>query len=310
MLTIFSTPKPFAGHIDVIQRNAILSWQRLHPDIEIILVGDDSGAAEVCGELGIRHIAQVQRNKYGTKYLASIFDRVQEAARHRLLCYVNCDIVLMSDFLRATEIVAQKQERFLMAGRRWDLDVQSRLDFGAPQWESALRKLILESGQQRPPQWIDYFLFPKGLFYTKIPEFVIGRPGWDNWLLWYPLSKRVPVIDASDAVLAVHQNHDYAYHTDGEKGVWEGEEARRNYQLRKGKFRTLASATHLLRGGEMKSNYKRWLVLGKYVSVSTFYAAWFKILDVTRPLRNRLKLHKRRAAGGTQRDLPSKIIGS
>jgi hypothetical protein len=29
------------------------------------------------------------------------------------------------------------------------------------------------------------------------------------------------VVDASDAVLAVPQNHDYAYHPDGEKGVWE-----------------------------------------------------------------------------------------
>jgi hypothetical protein len=26
--------------------------------------------------------------------------------------------------------------------------------------------------------------FPKGLYYKKIPAFVIGRPGWDNWLLW------------------------------------------------------------------------------------------------------------------------------
>ena len=78
MLTVFSTPKPFAGHIDVIQRNAILSWQRLHPDIEVILVGDDAGAAEVCAELGIRHIPQVERNKYGTKYLASIYDRCRK----------------------------------------------------------------------------------------------------------------------------------------------------------------------------------------------------------------------------------------
>jgi len=48
MITMFSTPKALIGHIDMIQRNAIRSWQRLDPDIEIILVGDDSGAAEVC----------------------------------------------------------------------------------------------------------------------------------------------------------------------------------------------------------------------------------------------------------------------
>ena len=47
MLTIFSTPKPFQGHIGVIQRNAIGSWKQLHPDVEIVLFGDDEGAAEV-----------------------------------------------------------------------------------------------------------------------------------------------------------------------------------------------------------------------------------------------------------------------
>src|SRR4051794_29715863 len=116
MLTLFSTPKPFAGHVDVIQRNAILSWRRLHPEIEIILVGNDEGAAELCAELGIRHIAHVERNRYGTKYLASIYDRVHEVARYKVLCHVNCDIILMSDFLRAVEVVT-KQEQFLMAGR-------------------------------------------------------------------------------------------------------------------------------------------------------------------------------------------------
>ena len=53
MLTFFTTAKPFVGHIDVIQRNAIRSWQKLHPDVEIILMGDDAGAAEVCAEIGI-----------------------------------------------------------------------------------------------------------------------------------------------------------------------------------------------------------------------------------------------------------------
>jgi len=302
MLTVFSTPKPFAGHIDVIQRNAILSWQRLHHDIEIIMVGDDAGAAEVCAELGIRHIVQVERNKYGTKYLASIYDRVQEVARHRVLCHVNCDILLMSDFLLAVQTVTQKLEQFLMAGRRWDVNVRSPVDFGAADWESKLRKFAVETGRQRPAQWIDYFLFPKGLYYKKIPEFVIGRPGWDNWLLWYPQSQRVPVIDASAAVVAVHQNHDYSYHAAGERGVWEGEEARENYRLHERKFRTLASATHVVRRGRIRSNYNRWFVRAKEVTVSAFFAVWFGALNLTRPLRNRLGLHKQRLNEGNRVD--------
>ncbi len=100
-----------------------------------------------------------------------------------------------------------------------------------------LDQLAVETDRQRPPQWIDYFVFSRGLYYQQIPEFVVGRPGWDNWLLWYPLSIGVPVVDASRVVRAVHQNHDYGYHPEGEKGVWEGEEAQENYRLHEGEIR-------------------------------------------------------------------------
>ena len=65
MLTIFSTPKPFQGHIGVIQRSALKSWTLLHPDIEVILFGDDDGAADVCHELRFRHEPYVERGSSG-----------------------------------------------------------------------------------------------------------------------------------------------------------------------------------------------------------------------------------------------------
>lgn len=55
MITFFSTPKPFRGHIGVIQRNAIRSWKLAHPDAEVILFGDEEGASETARDLGARH---------------------------------------------------------------------------------------------------------------------------------------------------------------------------------------------------------------------------------------------------------------
>ena len=54
--------------------------------------------AEVCAEFGIPDIAGVKRYRYGTKYLADIYDQAQVAAGHELVCHVNCDIILMADF--------------------------------------------------------------------------------------------------------------------------------------------------------------------------------------------------------------------
>src|ERR1019366_6907225 len=98
MISFFTTPKPFLGHIGVIQRNAIESWKRVHPEAEVLLFGDEEGAAETARELGSRHISEVKRNQHGTKYLSSIFDGAQDLARHNFLCYINCDIILLSDF--------------------------------------------------------------------------------------------------------------------------------------------------------------------------------------------------------------------
>src|ERR1700682_4130646 len=134
MLTIFSTPKPFRGHIGVIQRNAINSWKRLHPDVEVILFGDDEGAAQVCQELGIRHEPEVRRNEHGTKYLNYIFDRAQKVARHEHLCYSNCDIIFATDFWKAFERVKTWPTRFLMSGQRWDIDLDEPLPFEDPNW--------------------------------------------------------------------------------------------------------------------------------------------------------------------------------
>ena len=292
MLTLFTTAKPFEGHIDIIQRNAIRSWQMLHPDVEIILMGDDEGAAEVCAEMGLRHIPTVRRNKYGTKYLADIYEQAQVAARHELMCHINCDIILKGDFLSAARQVAARDKKFLMAGRRWDVDMTAPIDFARSDWEERVDELAVMENRQRPPQWIDYFVFSRGLYASDMPAFVIGRPGWDNWLLWYPLSLGVPVVDASSVVRAVHQNHDYGYHPQGEKGVWEGEEAQENYRLNYGKFATLGDATYLLTGRGVRRNYKATWVTARRRATNGFYEAWFRVLHLTRPARHRLGVKK------------------
>ena len=255
MLTIFTTPKPFRGLESIIQRNAIKSWALLDPDVEVILFGDEEGSEEVTREFGIRHENRVLRNEHGTKYLNYFFERAQEIAQHDLLCYVNCDIILMSDFARAVEQMRSWRQRYLMVGRRWDVNVTHPLDFSHGAWEEHLRSLVLQEGKQRPVEWIDYFVFQRGT-YTHMPPFVIGRIRWDNWLLWKARSSKVPLVDATSAVMAVHQNHDYSYHPEGEKGVWQGEEAQRNHELAGGYTHLffISDATHRLTSSGVKRN--------------------------------------------------------
>jgi len=177
MLTLFSTAKPFVGHSRVIQRNALQSWKLLHPDAEVILFGNDEGAAETCRDLGLRHEPYVKRNENGTKYLNWIFDKANEYSRHQFLCYANCDIMLGSDFLAALQVVSARHNRFLITGQRWDTDITAPWDFSRPDWGAQLRSLALQKGKQNGPTWLDYFCFTRDLYYRKMPPFLIGRQG-------------------------------------------------------------------------------------------------------------------------------------
>jgi hypothetical protein len=295
LLTFFTTAKPFRGHSGRIQRNALASWRLVHPEAEVILFGDDDGAAEMARELGLRHEPYVERNEYGTKRLDYLFTTARAIARHDVLCYVNCDIILMEDFRRALERVKAAHSQFLMVGRRWDLEMAEPCDFTQANWRSQLQALALMRGVQRTPEWIDYFAFSHGLYGSSVPPFVVGRVHWDHWLVWKALDFRQPVVDVSAAVIAVHQNHDYAYHPQGRRGVWHGLEAGQNHQLAGGArhLRTIADATEVLREDRLKPNRKRYWSAAKrgaargerFLLFDLLQPMAFFILGITRPLR-------------------------
>lgn len=297
MLTLFAIPKPFAGHIGVIQRNAIKSWTLLRPQCEIILFGDDEGTGGVAREFGVRHVPRVARNAAGTPLLNDIFEKAQNLGAHDLCCFVNSDIILMNDFMEAAQRVAGWQDHFLMVGRRWDLHVNELLDFG-PAWREELRAHAARQGQLHSPAGIDYFVFRRGVL-GDIPPFAIGRPGYDNWLLYRARSRGTSLIDATQIVMAVHQNHAYAHHPDGRPGIRKGSEAKRNFELagNSSHIFTLMDATHVLtsEGPKRALDWRRlWSRLAALPAIYPRLGLPIRLLliarDLSRPVRGRLGL--------------------
>ncbi|HLW86701.1 MAG TPA: hypothetical protein VKR60_15900 [Candidatus Sulfotelmatobacter sp.] len=231
-LTIFAIPKPFRGHIAVIQRNAIASWTRMNPRPDVILFGTDEGTAEVAAELGVRHVPTVAKNQWGTPLVSDLFAQAQQLTRSSWLCYVNADIILFDDFVAAVSRAAAWTKSFLMVGRRTDLDVTEPLVFEQENWSAQLKELARSQGRLQIARNIDYFAFSRGL-YPAMPSLAIGRFWWDNWLLWKARSLGAPVVDASAVVTAIHQNHDYSHTTygAGKAGMMASEEAILNCRL-------------------------------------------------------------------------------
>lgn len=245
--SLFTIPKPFVGHIGKIQRNAISSWVTSNPQGEVIIFGDETGSAEVAQSLGIRHIPLVEVNKFGTPLLSDVFVAAARESAGDLLCYVNTDILLLPNFFEAS--ARMKSSRFLGIGQRWDLNIDRSIDFSDRSWAAWLSQLAHTRGRIHPPGGSDFFLYPRGLF-DGLPPFAVGRPGWDNWLIYHARSGGVPVVDMTRVVTVVHQNHDYAHIQASASGGldYEGEEAEQNRALLGGLEKTfvLHDATRVL----------------------------------------------------------------
>jgi hypothetical protein len=232
LITIFSAPKPFTNpHVATIQYNAIASWAKL-PDVRVILLGEEPGLAETARELGVQHIPEIPRSSSGAPLISSMFQLARQASDSPLLCIINADILLLPDFLDAAARVSAQHEKFVLLGQRWDLDVNERLDFSGD-WEGRLRSAVQARGVLHRPAGSDYFLFPKAC-YSELPDFVIGRSGWDNWMIYKARKEAWSAVDATASVLVIHQNHDYS-HLPGGKPHYSHPETDENIRLAGGR---------------------------------------------------------------------------
>jgi len=260
MLTLFTIPKAFEGHNGMIQKNAIHSWTMLRPKCEVILLADDDGVAEAAEELGVQHIPDISRNEFGTPLLNHGFERAENLAETDILCHINADILLMNDFMEAIQRVESHSRKFMMTARRTDLEVTERLSFDSD-WDVQLRKNVSERGKLSHTTGIDFWAYTRGLF-DDMPPFAVGRIATESWLLYRARLMKADVIDSTQVVASIHQNHDHGHHAGGVVGLGTGVEAQRNREMVGGKqyFFTIRDRTHVLTPQRLKRSRDFWKV--------------------------------------------------
>ena len=296
LITLFSAPKPFTNpHIAMIQRNAIKSWTLL-PDVEVILLGEEIGLAEVAKELGVKHLPAVARNKSGTPLISSMFQLARENSNSDLLCIINADMVLMPDFVEAARRSRMLRDKYVLLSQRWDYDITKPINFAAG-WESQLVEAVRKQNQLHRPAGSDFFLFPKAC-YADIPNFIIGRAGWDNWMIYKARAEKWAVIDCTPSVMIVHQNHDYS-HLPGGKPHYEHPDTNENIRLAGGQANiryTILDSTHQLANGKLtrpKLTYLRFMrKVELFLRAIFFFLPEKMIENIARPKRWKKRIKK------------------
>lgn len=288
-LTLFACPKPMTDpHIAMIQRNAIRSWLQLDPLPEIILFGGEVGVAELSRELGVGHVAKVERNEYGTPLVNSIFAQAEACSQSDVLCYINADIILMSDFMSVLTSTRYSLKKFMLGARPWNLDVKESLTFSSD-WDVELREQVKARGQLRNVWACDFFAYPRRMWGT-LPPLILGRCGFDNALMWLARSRGFALVDGTSGIVSVHQNHSYPSHLQNEMYI-KNPEAQMNIEAAGGmeKLFNWGNASHAWDGIRVARMWTRLLQ-----SSPRFYRAqrvyddyiWYPALKATRPLRS------------------------
>jgi hypothetical protein len=274
VLTLFTIPKPFRDAAGTAQMNALRSWRALGEDVEIVVLGDEEGAAEAAAEVDATYVPDLPRTELGTPLVGTAFSRVRDLSRTEFLAYTNADMILFADLLTAIRRTGSR--RGLLVGRRVDLAVEGELSFDGPSLQRLRRAAT--GGRKGTERQLDYLVFPREIDW-QMPPFAVGRPNWDNWLLWKARSLGLPVIDASRVVLAVHQSHGYEHVPLRSGESWQGPEARRNRELAAdmGLAYGLHDATHVCVGRfvlpalaprHLKRRFRRHRLLGRGVRLA------------------------------------------
>ncbi|MDA3791156.1 MAG: hypothetical protein PF503_21995 [Desulfobacula sp.] len=263
----------------MIQRNAIESWLNLKGKCQVILFNDENNTTrKIAQEYNIHCVTGVACNEYGTPLLHDVFEKVIALSEYDIIAQVNSDIILFDDFIEAiAKIKKSVDDAFFMIGRRWDLDVDYRIDFSVGNWRKTLLRNVEAKGKLHGLSGIDYWVFPKKCRFEP-PAFSVGRPGMDSWLVYKARRMQVPVIDTTEKVTIVHQKQNYPQKKNDHYKI----ERKRNQKLAGGRscMMSLRDANWILTDkGIIIPPFKRRILS----SLSLFYP-WRKLLSLKRTL--------------------------
>ena len=146
-------------------------------------------------------------------------------------------MILGPDFVSAIERLLDGNpfKQWLAIGQRTDLEVDRAIDFDCPAETKWLDQHCQAKGSLSSRVCKEFFAFPRQL-YRDVPAFAVGRGNWDNWMVANAKANRIPVIDLSEKVTAIHQTHGYSHiNSSRMKCYVNGEEARNNQRLAGGR---------------------------------------------------------------------------
>ena len=181
--------KKFKGSSDIIQKSAMYSWKA--NDIQVFVPASEVDTKKVCKDYSnIKMLDGVRRGRdigYNTQtpILKDLIEQAILATETTMVALINSDIILKEDFVKQIEDFFETHGYdVFLTGTRYDIKlnycVSDEVTYKRVQKES---QAVYDSFSSADIFITSKFMWRKLL--TRMPDFILGRYCWDNWIHLY-----------------------------------------------------------------------------------------------------------------------------
>lgn len=211
MITFFTTFKKYSKT----EKNAVNSWLSLDRSIEVIIFSEDNISNSWINSKRVSIIHTFNKHETGLPLLNSIFEEASRCSKFPILCYCNSDIILLPEFLKSISPLLECSGFFLGVSQRIDIAIEFEIDFQRDESIDQLRDIVCSMGKIHPPMGSDIFLHRRNQYtQTVMPNLLVGRPGWDNWMMYDARTRFNKLVDLTgNAPAVIHQDHPANYNS-------------------------------------------------------------------------------------------------
>ncbi|KAL3855422.1 hypothetical protein ACJMK2_014633 [Sinanodonta woodiana] len=230
LFTSFQTENDIASEKVLVYNNTLYNWQTFKPHVQLILFTNNTSVSEKVNYSHWNIFPVLFYSDSGIPTIKAMFKQAKELYNTTWYGYFNGDILLTEDILKTLEYVSSVLDQFsnasiLIIGRRINvLNVTSE----EVREINGIKESARSRGSLHSIYAEDYFITNTHFPWDKIPEFVIGRAGYDNWIVGHArCDLGAIVIDATETLTAVHQDTTKDETEDG----FTSADARYNFEL-------------------------------------------------------------------------------
>jgi hypothetical protein len=206
LLTLFTTLGTTSVN-DGITQILLDNWSTLGENVQpymFYLPGQDH-VVNLAVSRGWKAIPVPKMNKYSVPYLRNMYQAVTAVSDSEFYGYANSDIIFDSGLAGTLKVLRKKLTMYdpvLVIGRRTSLNFSIYENLTVSHFKD-VRK-VAESGILDRADAEDYFLVTRSFPWKLLPDLVIGRKGYDNFLVAKSIENNVSVIDATDTITSLH----------------------------------------------------------------------------------------------------------